>query len=119
MLNYLRVKSTQNKLEFQKQYFDSGQGCSGRNNGPFGKIGPVAAKTRVEWGCRYGEAKYEFSFGLAPRNGELSPSVPKTPEPFNSPFRVRHPERSSDSKARENLGLVFQNWEYRGIYTQR
>ena len=33
------------------------------------------------------ESEYEVSFGLAPRNGELSPSDPKTPEPFNSPFR--------------------------------
>ena len=28
----------------------------------------------------YGESEYEVSFGLAPRNGELSPSNPETPE---------------------------------------
>ena len=41
-----------------------------------------------EWGFGYGESEYEVSFGLAPRNGELSPSVPETPEPFNTPFRA-------------------------------
>ena len=31
----------------------------------------------------YGESEYEVSFGLAPRIGELSPSVPEIPDPFN------------------------------------
>ena len=48
-----------------------------------------------EWGFRHGvgESEYEVSFGLAPRNGELSPSIPETREPFNSPFRDRNPEQ--------------------------
>ena len=66
-------------------------------------------------GFGYGESEYEVSFGLAPRNGELSPSVPETQEPFNSPFRARNPERSSDSNSPQNLGSVSQNlgsWAY-------
>ena len=53
---------------------------------------PVGTKKCVGWGFGYGESEYEVSFGLAPRSGELSPSDPKTPEPFNSPFRARNPE---------------------------
>ena len=49
----------------------------------------------------------EASFGLAPRNGELSPFEPKTPE------------RSSCSDSSQNLGSVGQNLGSRGIYTQR
>ena len=59
-----------------------------------------------EGGFGHGESEYEVSFGLAPRNGELSPSVPKTPEPFISPFRIRNPERSSYSNSPQNLGSV-------------
>ena len=48
----------------------------------------------VEWGFGYGESEYEASFGLAPRNVELSPSDPETSGRFNSPFRLgtRNPE---------------------------
>ena len=48
-------------------------------------------------------------FALATRNGELSPSDPKTLEPFNSPFRARDPERTSDSNSPQNLGPLGQN----------
>ena len=69
----------------------------------------MGTKKCVEGGFGYGESEYEVSFGLAPRNGELFPSVTKTPEPFNSPFRARNPERSSDSISSKNLGSVGQN----------
>ena len=59
------------------------------------------------------ESEYEVSFGLAPLNGELSASEPKTPEPFNSPLRARNPERSPDSNSpqkfrvgRSKLGVL-------------
>ena len=39
----------------------------------------------------------------------LSPSVPKTPDPFNSPFRARSPEGSSVSNSPQNVGSVGQN----------
>ena len=51
-----------------------------------------------------GESEYEVSFGLAPLNGELSLSVPETPEPFSFPFRPPNPERSSDSNFRRIWG---------------
>ena len=69
----------------------------------------MGTKKYVEEGFGYGESEYEVSFGLAPRNGELSPSVPKTPEPFNSPCRARNPERSSNSDSPQNLGSAGQN----------
>ena len=59
------------------------------------------------------------SFGLAPRNGGLSPSVPETPEPLNSPSRARNPERSSYSNSLQNLGSVGQSLGSQYIYTQR
>ena len=65
-------------------------------------------------GFGYGESEYEVSFRLAPQNGELSPTVPKTQE-FNSPFRARNPERSSDSNSPQNLGSVCQNLGSRSI----
>ena len=84
-----------------------------------------AAKLRLErrdieaeWGLGYGESEYEVSFGLAHWDGELSPSEPKTPEPFNSPLRAQNPEQTSDSNSPQNLGSVGQNVESRGIYTQ-
>ena len=61
-------------------------------------------KKCVEWGFGYGKSEYEVSLGLAPRNGDLSPSDPETPEPFNSPLRERNPERNSDSNFPQNLG---------------
>ena len=70
----------------------------------------------MEWVFGYGESEYEVSFGLAPRNGELSPSVPEILEPFNSPIRARNPERSSDSNSPQNLGSVGQNLDP-GAYT--
>ena len=78
----------------------------------------MGTKKCVEWGFGYGESEYEISFGLARRNGELSPSDPKTPEPFNSPFRSRNPERTSDSNSPQNVGSVGQNLGSRGIYTR-
>ena len=48
---------------------------------------PVGTKKYVEGDFGYGESEYEVRFGLAPRNGELLPSDPRTFEPFNSPFR--------------------------------
>ena len=68
----------------------------------------MGTKKCVEWGFGYVESEYEVIFGLAPRNGELSPSVPKTQEHFNSPFRALSPERSSDSNSPQNLGSVGQ-----------
>ena len=68
----------------------------------------MGTKKYVEGGFGHGESEYEVSFGLAPRNGELSYSKPKTLEPFNSPFRARNPERSSDSNSPQNLGSVSQ-----------
>ena len=50
----------------------------------------MGIKKCVEWGFGYGESEYEVSFGLAPRNGELSLSVSETPEPFTSPLRARN-----------------------------
>ena len=79
----------------------------------------MGTKKCVEWGFGYRESEYEVSFGLASRNGELTPSEPKTPEPFNSPFRARNPERSPDSNSAQNLGSVGQKLGSRGIYTQR
>ena len=76
-------------------------------------------KKCADQGFGYAESEYEVSLGLAPRNGELSPSEPKTPELFNSPFRARNPERSPDSNSPQNLGSVGQNLGSRGIYTQR
>ena len=64
----------------------------------------MGTKKCVEFGFGYGESEYEVSFGLAPRNGELPPSVPKTPEPFNSPFPARDPERSADSNSLQIWG---------------
>ena len=79
----------------------------------FGSVHPPRSTRGYQEMCGagfgYGESEYEVSFGIAPRNGELSPSVPKTPEPFNSPFRARNPERSSDSNASQNLMSVGQN----------
>ena len=66
-------------------------------------------------GFRVWESEHEVSFGLAPRNGELSPSDHETPEPFNSPFRDRNPERTSDSNSPQNFGSVDQNLGSRGI----
>ena len=52
----------------------------------------MGTKRCVKWGFVFRESEYEVSFGIAPRNGELSPSVPETPEPCSGP---RNPERSS------------------------
>ena len=70
-------------------------------------------------GFRVRKSEYEVSFGLAPRNWELSPSDPQIQEPFNSPFRVRDPEQTSDSKFPQNVCRLGQNLGSRGIYTQR
>ena len=67
----------------------------------------MGTKKFVEGGFGYGESEYEVSFSLALRNGELSPSDPETPEPFNSPFRARNSEQSSDSNSPQNLGSVI------------
>ena len=74
----------------------------------------MRTKKCVEWGFGYGESEYEVSFGLAPRNGELLPSDPQTPEPFNSSLRSRSPDRSSDSNSPPKLGSVGQNPEIKG-----
>ena len=91
-----------------EQYFGPGRGCcSGRK--PVRRIRPkipVGTKKCVEWGFGYGESEYKVSFGLAPRNGELSPSEPKN-----------NPERSSDSNSLQSLGSVGQNSGSRCIYT--
>ena len=50
----------------------------------------MGTKKHVEWGFGYGECEYEVSFGLAPRNAELSPSDPQTPEP-GTDFRFELP----------------------------
>ena len=52
----------------------------------------MGTKKYVEGGFGYGESEYEVSFGLAPRNGELSLSDPETPEPFNLAHIIVHPE---------------------------
>ena len=65
-----------------------------------------------------GESEYEVSFVLAHWNGDLLPSDPETPEPFNSLFRARNPERSSDLNFLHDFGSVSQNVGSRGIYTQ-
>ena len=78
----------------------------------------MGTKKCVEGAFGYGESEYEVSFGIAPRNGELSPSVPETPEPLNSPFQARNPERSSDSNFPQYLGSVSQNLGS-GAYTPR
>ena len=76
-------------------------------------------KFNVEWGFEYGESEYEVSFGIAPRNGDLSPSDPETPELFSSPFRARNPKRSSYWSSPHNLGSVSQNLGSRSICTKR
>ena len=78
----------------------------------------MGTKKCVEWGFGYGESEYEVSFGLAPRNGELSPSVPETPGLFNSPFRAWNPQWSSNPNSLQNLGLVGKTWET-GAYIPR
>ena len=62
----------------------------------------MGTKKCVERDLGYGDSEYEVSFGLAPRNGELSPSDPETPEPFNSPFRFELPQ---------NLGSWVKTWD--------
>ena len=79
----------------------------------------MGTKKLVEWDFGYRESEYEVSFVLAARNEELSPSDPKTPEPFNSPFRAQKPERTSDSNFPQNFGSVGQNLGSRGIYALR
>ena len=79
----------------------------------------MGTKKYVEGGFGYGKSEYEVSFGLAPRNGELYPSDPETPDSFNSPFRDRNPEQSSDLNFPKNLGSVGQNVGARGIYKGR
>ena len=69
----------------------------------------MSTKKCVELGLGYGESEYEVGFGLAPQNRELSPSVPETPEIFDSPFRARNPELSSDLDYPQNPGSVDQN----------
>ena len=41
---------------------------------------PVGTKKRTECGFGYGGSKYEVSFGLAHRNGQLSPFDPENPD---------------------------------------
>ena len=82
--------------------------CRSSNPGRSRKM-HMCTKKYVEWDFGYEESEYEFSVGLAPQNGELPPSDPETPEPFNSPFRARSPERNSDSNSPQNLGSVGQN----------
>ena len=50
----------------------------------------------MEWGFGNGESEYEVSFGLAPQKGELSLSVPETPELFTSPLQARNPEPGTE-----------------------
>ena len=71
----------------------------------------------VEGDFGYGESEHEVSFGLAPRNGELSPSVPETPERFNSPG----PEPGTDFRFElpAKFGVGKSKPGSRGIYTQR
>ena len=69
----------------------------------------MGTKKYVEWGFGFGESEYEVSFGLAPRNLELSHSAPETPEPFNSPFRARSPEHMLYLNSPQNLESVSQN----------
>ena len=64
----------------------------------------------VERGFGYGKSEYEVSFGLTHWYGELSPSDTETTEPFNSPFRCRNRERSSDSDSTQNMGSVYETW---------
>ena len=79
----------------------------------------MGTKKCVEWVFGYGESEYEVSFGLAPRNGELSPSDPETPEPLKCPFWDRNPERSADSNPPQNLGSVGQNFGRGSYYIPR
>ena len=67
-------------------------------------------KKCVKWGFGYGESEYEVSFGLAPRNGELSPSEPKTPEPFNFPFRAGTRNGVQIRTPRKIWGRYFKTW---------
>ena len=77
----------------------------------------MGTKKCVQRGFGYGESEYEVSFGIAPQNGELSPSNPQTSEPFNSPFQVQNPKRTSDSNFPSNLGSVCQNlWSRGNVY---
>ena len=76
---------------------------------------PVCTKQCMKWGFGYGESECEVSFGLAPRNGELSHSVPETPEPFNLPFRDRNPERSAESNSSQSFGLGTSPRDKRSI----
>ena len=58
----------------------------------------------------FGIPGHEVSFGLAPRNGKSSHANPETPEPFNSPFRTRNPERRSDPNSPQNSGSLGKTW---------
>ena len=64
----------------------------------------------MEYGCESWKSEYEVSIGLAPRDGELSPSDPETPEPFNSPFRGWNTGRSSDSNFLHDLRQSVKAW---------
>ena len=53
----------------------------------------MGSKKCVKWGFGYGKFEYQVSFGLAPRNGKLSPSDPERSEPLKF---VPGPEPGTD-----------------------
>ena len=72
----------------------------------------------VDLGFGYGYSEWEVRFKLAPRNGDLSASIPETPEPL----ALRSgPELGPGLKFElsANLGSVGQNFVGSGAYTQR
>ena len=56
----------------------------------------------MEWGFGYGKSEYEVSFGLGPRNGELSP--------YGFPdVRI---SRGADSDVRSSGGADFRRSDF-------
>ena len=72
----------------------------------------------MEWGFGNGKSEYEVSFGIAPRNGGLSPSDPQASEPLT--LRSGPGTRSGLQirTARKNVGSVDHNLGGRGIYDE-
>ena len=92
----------------------------GQNTVRFGKDPKIPVGTKKCWsGVSGTETRLLSWFWSSTRNGDLQPSDPETPDPLNSPFRDRNPERRADSSSPQNLGSVRQNLRSWGIYTQR
>ena len=79
------------------------------------KNNPWVLRNVSSGGFSYGEPESEAGFGLAPRNGVLSPSEPGTQEPFMSPFRADTRNGAQIRTFCKILGSIRQNIGSRGI----